>query len=196
MNLPARHLPPLPRTALRVSGRAFVVALALFVAGLFLIYGSIVGARLAGLGVAVTRGSVDEAIPSGSVVFGRWVPPADVHTGQQVIFEEHDGRRAQPPQLRRVVGVESVNGHVVARTRDGALRENRYVLANPVVEPVLTLRYLGYVLALLLTPVGWFFGFALPAGVLAFICLWRVWRPEVELERVSVPAPVYAPPQA
>lgn len=180
----------------RVSGRGFVIALALFVAGLFLIYGTIVGARLAGLGVAVTRGSVDEEIPSGSVVFGRWVPPADVRTGQDVIFEEHDGRRALPPQLRRVIEVESVNGHVVARTRDAAARESRYVLANPVVEPVFTLRYVGYVLALLLTPLGWFFGFALPAGVLAFICLWHVWRPDEELERVSVPAPVYAPPQA
>lgn len=196
MNLPARHLPPFPRTAVRLSGRAFVVALALFVAGLFLIYGTIVGARLAGLGVAVTRGSVDEAIPSGSVVFGRWVRPADVRTGQQVIFEERDGARSLPPRLRHVVDVESVNGYVLARTRDDALRENRYVLSNPVVEPVFTLRYVGYVLALLLTPLGWLFGFALPAGVLAFICLWHVWRPDEELERVSVPAPVYAPPQA
>ncbi len=68
------------------------------------------------------------------------------------------------------------------------------MLATPVVEPVFTLRFVGYVLALLLAPVGWFFGFALPAGLLAFICLWHVWRPEEELDARGLPAPLYAPP--
>jgi hypothetical protein len=180
----------------RLSWRSCVAGLAIFVVGLFLVYGTIVGARVAGLGVAVTRGSVDASIPSGSVIFGRWVRPGGVRRGQQVIFEERDGARALPPQLRRVVDVESVNGHVIARTRDADERENRYVLSNPVVEPVFTLPYIGYVLAMLLTPIGWFLGFALPAGVLAFICLWHVWRPDEELESVGFPAPVYAPPQA
>lgn len=196
MNLQARNLLPVRRTAVRFSWRAFVGALAIFVAGLFLTYGTILGARLAGFGVAVTRGSVDPSIPSGSVVFGRWVRPADVRSGQQVIFEERDGTRTLPPQLHQVIDVESHNGNLVAHTRDDAARESRYLLASPVVEPVFTLRYLGYVLALLLTPLGWFFGFALPAGVLAFICLWHVWRPDEQREALGLPPTVYSPPQA
>jgi hypothetical protein len=186
----------LPRTAVRVSWRAFVAALVLFVAGLFAIYGTIVGARLAGYGVAVTRGSADDAIPSGSVVVGRWVPPAEVREGQQVIFEERRGSRVDPPRVRRIVDVETRGPHLVATTSDPVHGEARYVLANPVVDPVLTLPLVGYLLALLLTPLGWFFGFAVPAGTLAFIALWHVWKPEEELELAgALPDVVYAPPQ-
>jgi hypothetical protein len=187
----------LSRIAVRLSWRAFIAALVLFVAGLFAIYTTIVGARLAGYGVAVTRGSADEAIPSGSVVVGRWVPPADVRKGQEVIFEERRGSRVDPPRVRRIVGVETKGPHLVARTSDPEHGEAHYVLANPVVDPVLTLPLVGYVLALLLTPLGWFFGFALPAGTLAFIALWHVWKPEDAPEAAaSLPDVVYAPPQA
>lgn len=196
MNRQVTYPPPLRRIAVRLSWHAFVAALAIFVATLFLTYASIVGARLVGFGVAITRGSVDEALPSGSVVFGRWVKPADVRTGQQVIFEERRGSRSAPPRLHRIVDIELDEGRLIARTRDGAQSEAQYVLANPVVEPVFTLRYMGYVLALLLTPLGWLFGFALPAGVLAFICLWHVWRPDVEPGRVAPREPGYGPQPA
>lgn len=170
--------------------------LAIHVAVLVLVYGAIAGARLAGFGVAITRGSVDASIPSGSVVVGRWIQPAEVRRGQQLIFEERRGARVEPPRLHRILDVQPQGARLIARTHDPVRGETLYVLTNPVVEPVFTLRFVGALLAVLLTPIGWLIGLALPACLLAFVALWYVWQPEELSSPAGHPASLYAPPRA
>ena len=123
-----------------------------------------------------------------------WVRPADVRTGQQVIFEERRGTRALPPQLHRVVDVESVNGNVIARTGTTTLRENRSCSRPRSSSPssrsassATSSRSCSRLSA------GSSASRSRPV-VLAFICLWHVWRPEEELDARGLPAPLYAPP--
>lgn len=162
----------------RWQARIAVGGLVVFVALLLATYATVVVARLAGYAVIVTRGSVDEAIPAGAVVVGRWTNPGEVQPGTRVIFEERDGARTGVAKLHRVVELAQENGHVLARTRQAdSDADRRYVLSEAVMTPAFSLRLVGYVVSLLLTPLGWLLGFALPTGALCFLGIRRIWAP-------------------
>ena len=162
----------LPR---RLLYGAFVVALVALAAALTVA----VAPRLFGYGtLAVHGGSMGDSMPNGSLVFTHWIPDEDVEIGDVILVREES---AALPRIHRVVEINPEGGQVVIRTKGDANETpdpNLYVLPERVPTPVRTVPYLGYLVGLVVTPVGWALLVALPATLLGLFALRAIWAPQ------------------
>jgi len=135
--------------------------------------------RLFGYGtLAVHGGSMGDSIPNGSLVFTRWIPDEDVEIRDVILVREES---AASPRIHRVVAIYPEGGQVAVRTRGDANKTpdpNLYVLPDRVATPVRTVPYLGYLVGLVVTPLGWGLLVALPATLLGLFALRAIWAPQ------------------
>jgi signal peptidase I len=165
------------RSGLVRTGRAVVILLlSVMVPAL----GAIVAGRALGYGALVVRaGSMGHAYPLGSLTFTRPADAADVEVGD-VVLARMSRDSGDMALLHRIVSTDESQGRVVVRTRGDANRSRdpgRYVLPDRV--PVATTRipYLGYLVTLISTPLGWALFVVLPAAALTAGTLVRIWSP-------------------
>ena len=154
---------------------AFVLALVALAAALAVA----AAPRLFGYGtLAVHGGSMGDSIPNGSLVFTRWIPDEDVEIRDVILVREES---AASPRIHRVVAIYPEGGQVAVRTRGDANKTpdpNLYVLPDRVATPVRTVPYLGYLVGLVVTPLGWGLLVALPATLLCLFALRAIWAPQ------------------
>ena len=162
----------------RVLYAALLIALVALAALLALA----VAPRLFGYGTLVVHGgSMGEAIPTGSLVFARWLPAENVRIGDVILFQEQTETGRARPKLHRVVSLEKSDGQVIVQTKGDANDSPDplpYVLSDRVLMPVYHLRYLGYLVGYVATPLGWAVLIALPGAVLCLATLRGIWAPD------------------
>jgi len=148
---------------------AVAIALAVAVAlRLFGGYGTLV----------VSGGSMGDSIPNGSFVVARWLDPDDVAIGDVILVTEDVGGSETRPKLHRVVFVEQDADHVSVRTKgDGNTAEDPllYVLPDRVLTPAYHIPYLGFLVAMVSSPLGWLLLVALPGAALCLLALRFIW---------------------
>ena len=161
--------------ARRLLYAGFVLALVALAAALAVA----VAPRLFGYGtLAVHGGSMGASTPNGSLVFSRWIPDEHVEIGDVILVREES---AALPKVHRVLEINPQGGRVAVRTRGDANKTpdpNLYVLPDRVATPARTVPYLGYLVGLVVTPLGWGLLVALPATLLGLFALRAIWAPQ------------------
>lgn len=157
---------------------SFVVALVVLAAAL----ATAVAPRLFGYGtLVVSGGSMEEAIPNGSLVIARGIAAEEVALGDVIVIQEEGENGPTRPRIHRVVSLDEENGNILAQTKgdtNPTADPKLYILPDRVLTPAYTLPYLGYLVALAVTPLGWVFLVALPAAILGFLALRSIWTDE------------------
>lgn len=160
----------LPALAVRGALAAILVVLACALA-------VAVVPQLLGLRTLVVRGgSMGDAQPVGSLVLARIVPASDVVVGDVVVLREPG---AAMPKIHRVVAVLRREAPVVVRTKgdaNGSADPTPYALTDQASRVVATVPYLGYLVTFMAQPLGWVLVIALPAAVLCFSAVRRIWE--------------------
>ena len=110
------------RRGLRLTFRLGCSGLGIIVAALALGWGSIFALQLEPM--TMLTGSMGEAIPPGSLVLTRSVPPATLRVGDVITFQKPKGEAGL--DTHRIVRVDRSNGHTTYRTKGDA---------NPVADP-------------------------------------------------------------
>ena len=85
---------------------------------------------------------------------------------------------------RRERGVEAF----AKRDANGGVDPNIYVLPDRVVVATYGIPYLGYLVGLVQTPIGWAMLIALPAIALSATTLWHLWVGESRITSDPIPA--------
>ena len=143
---------------------AISAALAVAVVPRFLGYGT----------VAISGGSMEQSIPTGSLIIARWLPDEQVRVGQVIVAKE-PGRAAI---AHRVVSLQKDGGNVLVQTKGDANPTpdpRPYVLPPRVLTPEHVIPYLGYLVLFVKTPLGLTFLVTLPATALCLYLLRRIW---------------------
>lgn len=154
---------------------------ALLVAGLVLVIGvlgSLLGARLLGYEPLVVRsGSMEGAIPTGSLVLVADEPAGDVAVGDVAVV---DPAGAAAPRLHRVVERFDEHGQILVRTKGDANRTadaDLVALPPEVPTPALVVPALGYVVAAVSSRAGLLAAATVIVAILGASALWAMWRP-------------------
>ena len=162
--------------------RLLYAALLIALVALAAVLALAVAPRLFGYGTLVVHGgSMGETIPTGSLVFTRWLPAENVRIGDVILFQEQTETGRARPKLHRVVSLEKSDGQVIVRTKGDANDSPDplpYVLSDRVLTPVYHLPYLGYLVGYVATPLGWAVLIALPGSVLCLAALRGIWVPD------------------
>lgn len=159
----------------RLGGTAIVILLV----GLLAAFAAMPVARLLGYGVLVVRGgSMGKALPSGSLVFTKPQAAEEVRPGDVIVIRETTEGVQARPKLHRVVSLQVEGDRILVRTKgdaNAAADPNLYVVPDRVAAASRSLPYLGFLVGAVTTPLGWVLGVALPASVLCFFILHRIW---------------------
>ena len=162
-----------------VFGRLLYAALIVALIALAAALVAAVAPRALGYGTfAVHGGSMGESIPNGSLVYTRSLPAGDVKIGDVILVREES---AALPKVHRVVAIYPEGDHVAVRTKGDAnqtLDPDLYVLPDRVATPTRTVPYLGYLLGLVVTPLGGSLLVALPTTLLCLFALRAIWAPQ------------------
>jgi signal peptidase len=129
----------------------------------------------------VLSGSMEPAIPTGSMIFDREVDAADLAPGDVVTFHPpgHGGKLVS----HRVVRVEKSKAGTFLVTRgdaNGVADDWRIPAEGRGLKYEFHIPYLGYVVGGLLTPTGRLVALVLAALWLGGLALWTIWRPRRE----------------
>ena len=129
----------------------------------------------------VLTGSMEPAIPVGSMIFDREVDAAELSRGDIVTFHPP----GQPDKLvsHRVVRVEETKRGAFLVTRgdsNGVVDDWRIPARGSGLRYEFHVPYLGYVVGGLLTPAGRLIALTLAALWLGGLALWTIWRPRKE----------------
>lgn len=131
----------------------------------------------------VRSGSMTGFASIGSLVITRPLQPADVKVGDVILIRREQEGRILAPVLHRVIERNVDDGQVVVRTKGDANPDpdlEPYVVRKPTLTPVMVVPRLGFVLAALQTPAGWFGLVIMPAVLLLSVLLVRLWWPPEE----------------
>lgn len=157
-----------------------------------LLFGALALALIAVMGLAavprvfgyptfvVTGGSMGDALPLGGIAITHSVAPADVRSGDIIVFKLNEGR---PAVAHRVVDAESEPGQRVFVTKGDA---NQSADPSPVViaashDVLRVIGYIplaGYVARFVQTPAGWALLVMLPSGLMCLDLVRGVWSEE------------------
>ncbi len=171
----------------RLSGGSLVALLTRLLYALFLVALLGLAAVLAvallpslfGYGSLVVRGgSMGAALPTGSLVVGRWVDGNEIEPGDVILMQEQDPGGQAVPKLHRIITVETRDGQRVVETKGDANDSPDpllYVLPDRVLTPAYHLPYLGFLVGFLKTPLGWVLLILMPCGLLLLDALRRIW---------------------
>ncbi len=133
--------------------------------------------------LVVQGGSMGHSIPSGTLVYGRWMGAGDVELGDVILVQEETDSGPARPKLHRVVSLEREGSQILVQTK-GDLNESVdpkvYILPDRVLTPAYTLPYLGYLVGFVATPLGWALLVALPATAVCLFTLRGIWAPARE----------------
>jgi signal peptidase len=128
--------------------------------------------------VIVYGGSMGDSVPVGSIAVTEKVQPEDVNVGDVILFHPLATSPDSLPLMHRVVSVREEEGQRVLQTKGDA---------NPTPDPtevalqgtgsrvVYTVPYVGYLVNLARTPLGWALLLFLPATYLGITTLRRIW---------------------
>jgi len=159
-----------------VYGTIVVVMLAICVT-----LGAAAATRPLGYGILVVHGgSMEPAIPNGSLAVMRWLDAADVATGDVIVLTR-DGEDPSRPRLHRVTEVSVDGERIAVRTKgDANATEDPglHILPARVAVPVRHFSYLGLAFGFMRTPLGWVLGVALPAAALCALAIRDIWSGE------------------
>ncbi len=128
--------------------------------------------------VAVQGGSMNEAIPNGSLVIARWLAADDVELGDVVLIQGETDDGPVRPRFHRVVSLEEEGGQVLVTTKGDANATpdpDIDILPGRVLTPAYSLPYLGHLVTFAMTPLGWALLVALPSIALCASTLRGIW---------------------
>ncbi len=158
----------------RIPGALLVTGLVLVIAA----FGSLLGARLLGYEPLVVRsGSMEGAIPTGSLVLVADEPVTDIAVGDVAVV---DPPGAAAPRLHRVVERFDEHGRTLVRTKGDANRTaDADIIALPprVPTPALVVPALGYAVAAVSSRAGLLAAATVIVTILGASALWAMWRP-------------------
>jgi signal peptidase len=145
------------------------------------VLGAAVLSRLVGYRTLVVQGgSMGHSIPTGSLVYARWIADEDVKLGDVILVQEESASGPARPKLHRVVSLETDGEQILVQTK-GDMNETVdpkvYILPDRLLTPAWTLPYLGYLVSFVATPLGWMLMVALPATVVCLLTLRSIWAP-------------------
>jgi signal peptidase len=156
-----------------IYGAVMVVMLALCAA-----LGSAALTRPLGYGLLVVHGgSMEPAVPNGSLTVIRSLDAADVEAGDVIVLTR-DGEDAARPRLHRVTEVSVDGDSIAVRTKgDANATEDPglHILPARVAVPVSHVPYLGLAFGFMRTPLGWLLAVALPAAALCALAIRDIW---------------------
>lgn len=162
--------PGRPRYAARLR-RPAALCVAVLLALVLAVQVGLATAGAFGYGVVIALDGAADAVPAGELVLGRQVQARDVNPGD-VIVVQRGVERGSGIAIVRVASLHPGNGEILARI---AGDPNLYVLADHVVAPTRSIPYLGFLAAAFTTPLGWLLGLGLPASLVAWLALRRIW---------------------
>lgn len=184
---PAALARPFDRAIVRrVASWLFIIAMACPILAL----GAAVLPRALGYSpIVVTGGSMGSALPVGSLVLARAIPSERVRVGEVILVREETEQGLATPKIHRVVWVGRDGDRILVRTKGDANPTedpNVYVLPDRVLTPVRAVRFLGYAVAFVKTPLGWLLLLALPAVYLCMVALRSIWATDAPHGREQV----------
>ena len=183
------------RRAVRLAYRAGWVLAVLALLALTSVLALAVVPRAFGYGVLnVNGGSMGDAMPTGSVVIGRWLPAKDVSVGDVILIREDSAAGEAAPKIHRIVSKQVDGPNILVRTKGDAndtLDPREYILPDRVLTPTLTIPYVGRLIGFLTTPDGWALFVLLPAVLIAATMIYGIWFPG--RKPALAPAPVPQP---
>jgi len=134
--------------------------------------------RPLGYGLLVVHGgSMEPAVPNGSLAVVRWLDAVELEAGNMIVLTR-DGEDAARPRLHRVTGVAVDGDRIAVRTKgDANATEDPglHILQARVAVPVRHVPYLGVAFGFMTTPLGWLLGVALPAAALCALAIRDIW---------------------
>ena len=107
--------------------------------------------------LVVTGGCMGDSIPNGSLVVARWLDRDEVEVGDVILAREETADSYAPPKLHRVVSVQLDGDQVLVRTKGDANKAADplpYVLGDRTLTPVYHTPYLGFLVAVISSPLG------------------------------------------
>jgi signal peptidase len=174
-SVPARARRYLALTAnVTLAGAALVVVGAL---------GASLAPRLLGYSsVIVYGGSMAGTIPVGGIAITKEVQPEDVNVGDVIVFHpptmSTNPSPKPPPVMHRVISVREEDGQRLFQTKGDANATpdpTEVSLQDTGSRVVYTVPYVGYLVNLARTPLGWALLLFLPATYLGVTTLRRIW---------------------
>ena len=157
----------------RIAATSLLVGIGLGIAGL-VVMPTVFGGR----SLTVLSGSMQPALRVGDVVIDSRVSPADVRVGDIVTFSDPEGTGRLITHRVRRVRIANGTAHVVTKG-DNANSEERWDM--PAGGSLGRVEYrvplLGFLVFWLHGPFGRLGLIVLPALLLTFFELWRIWRP-------------------
>jgi signal peptidase len=180
--------------AIRRAASLLAVVTLLSALGLLAIPG-LIGFR----SLLVRTGSMTGTASVGSVVIAREVPVADIAVGDVILIQRSRDGRALPPVLHRVVerNVDEFL-RIVVRTKgdaNEAVDPQPYVLQGTTFTPTVIVPHVGYALAFVRTPVGWFGAVILPLLVGTALWIRALWRDDDEVDGPETSRPETSQPE-
>jgi signal peptidase len=173
------------RAPLRKAWRLAVGGVLLVVVGSLALLA--VSSRMGYQNLFVRSESMTGFAPIGSLVVARPIQPRDIKVGDVILIRGQHEDKLGAPVLHRVIERNiDQESQVVVRTKGDANPDpdrEPYVVREPTITPVLVVRWLGFVLALIRTPVGWLGLVVLPAVLLLSVVLVGLWSPTEEESR-------------
>lgn len=159
-------------------------AIVLALLALAVVLGAAALSRLFGYHTLVVQGgSMGHSIPTGSLVYARWIGAEDVELGDVILVQEDSASGPAHPKLHRVVSLEREGGQILVQTK-GDVNETVdpkvYILPHRVLTPAWTLPYLGFLVGFVVTPLGWALLVALPSTAVCLSTLRGIWAPARE----------------
>jgi signal peptidase I len=165
---------PAARWIVGAVGMLAVIVMAVAIA-------AVVFPRVTGMRTLLIRsGSMTGTAPTGSLVFARSLEASDVQVDDVILMQREVEGRQVAPVLHRVIEL-SVNeaSEIVVRTKGDANPDpdpEAYVLRGSTYTPALIVPRVGFVLATLRTPAGWFGFVVLPTIIGTIFWLRALWR--------------------
>lgn len=131
--------------------------------------------------IIVRGGSMGETLPNGSLAIAVWRDAGEIRAGDVIVVREasEDGSSASPV-IHRVTEVEVTGDAIQVHTRGDANKTEDpqvYTLPDRVMVATHNVRYLGFVLGWVASPLGWLILVFLPITGLAASGVYRLWRP-------------------
>ena len=171
--LPARWFGHALRT-LRLLGTVALGALALLLI-------AAVAPNLAGHHTLLIKsGSMGQAVPVGSLVVTRSIPAEQVRVGTIVLIGT-PGQGSDPVLHRVVERSEASDGATITVRTKGdantAADSDPYVLPDEVLTPAYVIPRIGFAVAAVTTPTGWFLLVVAPGSVLLALFIVDTWSP-------------------
>jgi signal peptidase len=163
-----------PRRARRWVLRAFSLVALLVVAAP--VAATIVPRLNGGAAVRVHSDSMGDTHPVGSIVLTQPVQRSSIEPGDVVVIQ----KQHEAPVLHRVAELGRVNGRLAAKTKGDANPKpdpKLFLLPKQVLVARHTLPYLGYLLAVVTTPLGWALLMVAPAAAITASWLVQIWSP-------------------